>query len=477
VPHAEQTTLSIRDRDERYETDVTLDQLTEDQLRAISDAGAEPTWLRDRRSAAFKRFADQAWPDSRTDEYWRSTPFDRRFDVERTIVAEAATDAAPPAAIVDGLEAATAVVRIVDGEVVDATVPAALADQGVVVTDLATAAVDHAELVERHLGTLTTGNAEGTGADEDRTVVLSDAAWTAGAFVHVPPEVELAAPIGVHVHVTKPGAHLPRVLAVVGRHAAVSLYLEHTSVPGVDALVDEVVEVVALDGSHVTIASLQGWADEVQHLSLQKTQAHRDTTVRHLAITTGGATVRLRPEFDIVGAGADVRPLGLYFADEGQWFDLQPYIRHFAPRSTSDVLYKGALQGRSRTVFRGNIFVHRDAVGTVTDENNRSLILTDGARADATPFLEIECADIVAGHGSATGQIDARHLFYLQSRGIRREEALRLIVVGFFREVLALMDLPGIGDRAVAELEAEIARADLERIAVSDAALRDHEED
>jgi Fe-S cluster assembly protein SufD len=99
-------------------------------------------------------------------------------------------------------------------------------------------------------------------------------------------------------------------------------------------------------------------------------------------------------------------------------------------------------------VFRGNIFVHKDAVGTDTDENNRSLILTEGARADATPFLEIECADITAGHGSATGQIDARHLFYLESRGIPREEALRLIVTGFFREVLTEVELPGVEDRA-----------------------------
>jgi Fe-S cluster assembly protein SufD len=455
---------------------VTLETLTEDQVTARSDAAAEPTWLRDRRLAAFKRFVDQPWPDSHADEFWRSTPFDRRFDVAREVVADA-EGVTPPVAIVDGLDAATAIVRIVDGEVVDATVPSVLAAQGVVVTDLATAATEHAELVERYLGSQTTADESGTGANEDRTIVLSDAAWTAGAFIHVPLEVTVAAPISVQVHVTRPGAHLPRVLAVIGPNAAASVYLEHSSAPGVDALVDEVVEVIALDGSHVAVASLQGWEDEVQHLSLQKTQVHRDATVRHLAITTGGATVRLRPEFDIVGPGADVRPLGLYFADEGQWFDLQPYIRHLAPRSTSDVLYKGALQGRSRTVFRGNVFVHRDAVGTVTDENNRSLILTDGARADATPFLEIECSDIVAGHGSATGQIDARHLFYLQARGIPRAEALRLIVVGFFREVLALMDLPGIGDRAVAELEAEIARADLERIAVNDAALREHEED
>jgi Fe-S cluster assembly protein SufD len=187
--------------------------------------------------------------------------------------------------------------------------------------------------------------------------------------------------------------------------------------------------------------------------------------------------VRLRPEVDLVGQGSSTRPLGLYFADGGQWFDLQPYVRHLAPRATSDVLFKGALQGRSRTVFRGNIFVHKDAVGTSTDETNRSLILSPGARADSTPFLEIECADITAGHGSATGQIDARHLFYLESRGIDREQALRLIVQGFFREVLAEADLPGVEDRAMSHIEAEIAAVDVDVLAVSDAALHDEPTD
>jgi Fe-S cluster assembly protein SufD len=245
---------------------------------------------------------------------------------------------------------------------------------------------EHEDLVEPVLGSLTTSDPEGTGGQEDRTITVNDAAWTAGVFLYVPPELELSAPIGVHVHVTQPGAHLPRVLAVAGHHAKAMLYLEHTSVPGVDALVDEVIEVIARDSAEVHVASLQTWSNEIEHLSLQKVQAHRDATVGQLSITIGGRTVRLRPETDLVGPGASTRPLGIYFADEGQWFDLQPYVRHIAPRASSDVLFKGALQGRSRTVFRGNVYVAKDAVGTDTDENNKSLILTEGARADSTPF-------------------------------------------------------------------------------------------
>ncbi len=458
------------------ELTVNLDALTEDALTDRSTAAGEPSWLLDRRLAAFKRYVDQPWPDSRQDEFWRSTPFDRRITVDREVVTGTDADVADiPASVTAALELETALVRIVDGQVVDTSVPTSLAEQGLIVTDLGTAAQEHPELVRAALGSLTTSDPDGTGADEDRTITVNDAAWTTGVFVHVPPELELVAPIGIHIHVTRPGAHLPRVLAVVERHAKATLYLEHTSVEGVDALVDEVLELVARDGSEVQLATLQSWANQVQHLSLQKVQAHRDATVRTLSVTTGGATVRFRPETDLVGPGSEVRPLGVYFADEGQWFDLQPYIRHIAPHASSDVLFKGALQGKCQTVFRGNVFVHREAVGTATDENNKSLILTEGAHADSTPFLEIECADITAGHGSATGQIDARHLFYLESRGIPREEALRLIVFGFFREVLTELDLPGLEQAALGAIESRIADADLSSFQVNDAMLKDAE--
>jgi Fe-S cluster assembly protein SufD len=450
---------------------TTLSRLDADSLASTSEAAGEPTWLVDRRRIAARRFVDQSWPDSRVDEFWRSTPFDVRFDVEREI-ATASAGSAVPTGVLSGVEGGGVQVTIVDGALVSVAQHPTAEASGVVVTDLRTAALEHTALVEAHLGRLTTSAAVGTGSDEDRTITLNDAAWTGGVFIHVPAEVELDVPISVHVHVASPGAHLPRVLAVVGRHAKATLYLEHTSDEGVSALVDEVVEIVVEDGARLRLATLQDWSDGIEHLSLQKCEVNRDAHVLALAFTTGGTTVRLRPEFDLVGPGAEVRPLGIYMASDGQWFDLQPYVRHIAPRASSDVLFKGALQGRSRTVFRGNVFVHRDAYGTATDENNRSLILTEGARADATPFLEIECSDITAGHGSATGQIDARHLYYLQSRGIDRETALRMIVTGYFTEILDEADLPGITDRGIELIERRIAAADLSAVQVNDLNLR-----
>jgi Fe-S cluster assembly protein SufD len=455
---------------------TTLSLLDAETLASSSAAAGEPTWLVERRRIAARRFGGQAWPDSRIDEFWRSTPFDVRFDVEREIAAASSETEAVPAGVLADVEGGGVQVTIVDGVLTSIRQHPAAEAAGVVVIDLRAAALEQTALVEAHLGRLTTSAEVGTGSDEDRTITLNDAAWTGGVFIHVPAEVELDVPISVHVHVTQPGAHLPRVLAVIGRHARATLYLEHTSDDGVSALVDEVAEIVVQDGAKLRLATLQDWSDGIEHLGLQKTEVHRDAHVLALAFTTGGTTVRLRPEFDLVGPGAEVRPLGVYMASDGQWFDLQPYVRHIAPRATSDVLFKGALQGRSRTVFRGNVFVHRDAAGTSTDENNRSLILTEGARADATPFLEIECSDITAGHGSATGQIDARHLYYLQARGIDRDTALRMIVTGYFTEILDEANMPGVSERAIATIERRIAAADLSVVQVNDLNLREQAE-
>lgn len=456
----------------------TLDSITEDFILGRSTEAGEPDWLRDRRLAAFKTYRDQRWPERKLDEYWRNTPFAQLVDVNAPLVQRTGEPATAPDTVAGDLGTAASA-TLVDGVVVATEVSDALAAQGVVVTSLRDAARDHADIVREHLGSLTT-TSEGTGADDDRTISVNDAAWDDGVFVLIPAEVEVDAPIGVHLHLTQPGAHLPRVLIVADRFAKATVYLEHSS-PDFDrgtsrktpVVVDEVVEVIVGDGAALTLVTLNEYGQGVTHLSLQKAEARRDATYKHLSVNTGASTLRLRPETDLVGPGSSTYPTGVYFADEGQHFDMQPYIRHIAPRATSDVLYKGALQGKSRTVFRGNVLVEKDAVGTDTNETNRTLILTDGARADSTPFLEIHCSDIVAGHGSATGQIDARHLFYLEARGIPRAQALRLIVLGFFSEVLERLDVPGIRDHAMAQIEHEIDIADLDRIGVSDATALD----
>jgi Fe-S cluster assembly protein SufD len=386
--------------------------------------------------------ADQAWPNWRIDEFWRNTRFDKKVDVSLPL-----------------------------GE---ATTTGTFSADGVTVMSLAQAAAHErfGAIVRERLGSLTTTNIDGTGAAEDRTITVSDAAWTDGLFVHVDVEVETDAPISINQPV-QIGANQPRILVVMERHSKATIVLEHDAKPGAPTLVNEVLEAILLDGSSLNLVSMQEWSDDVTHLSLQKAAVHRDASFRYMGVMFGGGVVRIRPEADLVGAGGYANVNGIYVTDEGQHFDLQPYMRHLAPKATSDVLYKGALQGKSTAIFRGNVFVHKDAPGTDTNENSRTLILTPGARAESTPFLEIECADITAGHGSATGQIDAASLFYLQSRAISRLDALRLIVLGFFHEVLARVELPEsvmLEERVTAHLENEVANTDLNALAVSAAA-------
>jgi Fe-S cluster assembly protein SufD len=442
------------------EDGLVLDALTEEAVAGRSEAAGEPAWLRDRRLEAFKRWADQAWPQLRGEELWRDTPFTRfAVDVPLVTAADGAHRQAGPAVASPLLDQTDLSGRVTmrDGEV--SMLGCADAEAaGVTITDLASAAKLHEDLVREHLGALT--------ADHDRTVAANDAAWTSGVFVYVPPEVELDRPLGISVQATRPGAHLPRILVVVGNHARAKLFVEHVSPDLVEAAtVDEVAEIVVLDGAKLDLVSLQDWKGRVGHLAVQGAALHRDAELRHLAVTIGGETVRMRPEVRLVGPGSRIEPLGVYFSDEGQHFEHHPFIAHVAGHATSDVLYKGALQGKSRTVFRGHIYVHADAVGSDSNEVNKSLVLTEGAKADSTPFLEIECSEVVAGHGSATGQIDEDQLFYLESRGVRAEDALRLVVFGFFAEVLERIDLPQVRDRTMAHIAAEVDRADLSAIA------------
>lgn len=454
--------------------DVTADGVSEVDVISLSDARGEAAGVRDRRLAASKVFADGAWPDSSTDEFWRSTPF-RRLVTDLPVV-DGSDAEVPAGSLVDGADQALATATVVDGALVRVDVPSGLADAGVVVASLSDP--DHADLVAARLTTLTTGTADDDHAELDRTVALNDAAWTGGVLVHVPAEIEVDAPVLVRVHVTTPGTHLPRLLVDLGHHARVTIVLEHTSDdPGEQrVLVDEVAEVFCAPSSACRLVSLQDWTGGVDHLALHKGRVDRDARFDPVVLNFGGRTVRVRPEADLVAPGGETYPSGVYAAHDGQWFDMQPYVRHVAPRATSDVLFKGSLQGQSRTVFRGNVLVAEQAVGTVTDENNRTLILTDGARADATPFLEIFCADITAGHGSATGQIDARALFYLEARGIPREQAIRLIVTGFFRDVLDRVDVPLVDDRVMSLVEAEVAEVDLSRLGTTDATIADEDE-
>jgi Fe-S cluster assembly protein SufD len=218
------------------------------------------------------------------------------------------------------------------------------------------------------------------------------------------------------------------------------------------------VELIIGDNASLTLVSLQDWADGSVHLTHHRALVGRDAKFKAVHVTLGGEVVRVAPSVSYAGPGGDADLWGLYFADAGQHLEHRLHVAHEVPSCKSRVAYKGALQGQgAHTVWIGDVLIGAQAVDTDTYELNRNLVLTDGARADSVPNLEIETGEVAgAGHASATGRFDDEQLFYLQSRGITEDEARRLVVRGFFHEVLQQIGIDDLEARLVAKVELEL---------------------
>lgn len=230
------------------------------------------------------------------------------------------------------------------------------------------------------------------------------------------------------------------------------------------ATLAENVEIVVEDGAELTVVSVQDWADDAVHHSGQFATVGRDASLRHVAVSFGGDVVRHDLTAQYAGPGGSVEALGLYFADgadgKGQHIEHRLFIDHTAPKTRSNVVYKGALQGEgAHSVWIGNVLIRKVAEGIETYEENRNLVLTDGCQADSVPNLEIETGEIEgAGHASATGRFDDNQLFYLRSRGIDEAEARRLVVHGFFNDLVRKIGVPELEEQLIATVEAELER-------------------
>ena len=211
----------------------------------------------------------------------------------------------------------------------------------------------------------------------------------------------------------------------------------------------ENLEIIARDGSHARIVHLGEWENTSIHAASHFVRVDRDAHVDHVLVSLSGAIQRVNPAITLAGAGSGVEAYGLYFADQGRHIEHQVFVHHKAPQTRSNVLYKGALHGKgTHTVWVGDVLIGAEATGTDSYEANRNLILSDGARADSVPNLEIETGDIAgAGHASATGRLDDEHLFYLQTRGITESEARRLVALGFLLDIVGHIGIPELEER------------------------------
>jgi Fe-S cluster assembly protein SufD len=291
----------------------------------------------------------------------------------------------------------------------------------------------------------------------DRLSALAMGRANGAVVVSVPAEAKVDEPIVLHLSGTGDADVVwGHVVLEFGRFSTSTVILEHSG----DARYAACVSVLVGDGATADVISVQEWDRTTLHSAHVGIRVGRDAKVRGLDVTLGGDVVRLVKTVEYAGPGGDAELLGLYFADAAQHLEHRLFIDHAVPNCRSRVTYKGALQGdAAHTVWVGDVMIRAAATGTDTYELNRNLLLTPEARADSVPNLEIETGEIVgAGHASATGRFDDEQLFYLQARGIPADEARRMVVRGFFAEVLQRIGVPALEDRLLAAIEAELER-------------------
>jgi Fe-S cluster assembly protein SufD len=289
----------------------------------------------------------------------------------------------------------------------------------------------------------------------DRLAALTRQRSGGATVVRVAAEAQLDRPVTLGLAGTGSDDVVWSQLVVeVGPFAKATVVLDHSGL----ARYSGGVSVLVGDGAQVTLVSVQDWAPGAVHGGQYDAVVGRDATFKQFVVTLGGDLVRLVSNVQYSGPGGSAELFGVYFADETQHQEHRLWVDHAVPNCRSNVLYKGALQGEdARTVWIGDVRIRPAATGTETYELNRNLVLTDGARADSVPNLEIETGEIVgAGHASATGRFDDEQLFYLCSRGIDAETARRLVVRGFFADVVQLIGLPQLQDRLMGTIEARL---------------------
>jgi Fe-S cluster assembly protein SufD len=289
----------------------------------------------------------------------------------------------------------------------------------------------------------------------DRVSALAFAGFAEATVVSVPAELDAAEPTWVTVQGEGiGGAAFGHTVVEVGANARATVVLEHVG----SATFADNVEFVVGDGAQLAVVSLQDWADDTVHLSHHDLLIGRDARITHTVVSLGGDLVRLAPSVRYGGPGGDAELRGIYFADAGQHLEHRLFVDHGERNCRSRVSYKGALRGQdAHAVWIGDVAIRAAATGTDTYEYNRNLVLSDGTRVDSVPNLEILTGEVVgAGHASASGRLEDQHLFYLMARGIPLDEARRLVIQGFFGQLIDQIEVPQVRERVSAAIEREL---------------------
>lgn len=317
-----------------------------------------------------------------------------------------------------------------------------LAAQGVIFTDLLTAEREHHELLARLLGRV-------VNPEEGKFAALAGALAQNGVLLYIPKGLQVEAPL--HSILWGPGgfAHVSHLLVLVDEGASVTYIHEAASPdePGLDTMHAGLVEIQVLQGASLRFVELQSWGRHVWNFSHERVRVERNANLDWIFGAIGSRLTKNFSELDLAGQGAQGRMSGFYFTDGNQHLDHDTQQNHLAPNTSSDLLFKGALKGKSRSVWQGMIYVAPGAQKTDGYQANRNLVLDERARADSIPGLEICADDVRCTHGATVGKLEQEPLFYLKSRGIPQAEAEKLVVEGFFDPIFQRIPFEGVRER------------------------------
>jgi Fe-S cluster assembly protein SufD len=426
---------------------MTFSRAAVEELSALH---GEPDWLRARRLESFGMFETMPIPDTKREEDWRQVDL-KGLDLNAYAAFQQPNGAAPRDDFDQEMVGGLIEHRGTSRPTVRLSKEAL--DRGVLLMSLADASRDAGDLVERYLFT-------GVKADRDKFSALHGALFTGGTFVYVPDGVVLDKPlISRYTSANGAAAVLPHTLVVAGKTSRFKIVDEfRTGDPNAALLASGSAEVFLEDGADVAYVALQRWSDRTWQFANQHFRLGRDAQLRMVDVALGGHLARLRVEAKLEGAGSNADLRGVFFGTNQQAFDFRTLQDHVAPHTTSDLLFKGALRDMAKSVYVGVVRVEPEARGSSSNQANRNLLLSEKAKATSEPILEILNNDILrCSHGATVGPVDPEHLFYLESRGIPRPVAERMLVQGFLGEVLDRLPVAQLRETVDQELAARIA--------------------
>lgn len=419
--------------------------LTQDDVAALSQQLEDPGWLREKRLEAW-RIAEMLPMPALTDEAWRRTDIRglRWAETMRFPNGHASGAESVPAELTSPLigEKQGGLLVYLNGKLTRSELSSELASQGVIFGDLSNIAVSHPDLVRRFFEDKTIQ------PDEDKLAALALALWTHGVFLYVPRHVEVKLPFHSVEYVSGSAMTATHIMVML-EEGAKATYLHECASPTLDAQTLHLgsTELVVGDSADLQYVALQNWGEHVYNFGHQRARVGRDAKTDWVVGEMGTRLSKVFQTLDLVGDGAWGRMSGIYFAHNKQHLDLDTQQNHRALNTTSDLLFKGALKGHSRTVWQGMIVAEPGAQKTDGFQANRNLILENTARADSIPGLEIKANDLRCTHAATVGRIDDTELFYLMSRGIPLDDATSLIVDGFFDPLMQRIPFEGVRER------------------------------